>query len=99
MGKYGQLIEKAKAEAEPENQMSGFPDNQITRQKENQKTRKMVSQKARKPESQTDEEMVNLGVKVPLSWRRHWAAESKRKGVSMTDVIIEALTKRFGKPE
>lgn len=63
-----------------------------------------------KPENQTNgrvkavdrvaslEEQVNLGVKVPLSWRRHWAAESKKTGVTMTEVIVEALTARFGKP-
>jgi hypothetical protein len=42
---------------------------------------------------------VNLCVKVPVSLRRHWAAESKRTGITMTRVIIEALTVRFGKPE
>ena len=42
---------------------------------------------------------VNLGCKVPEPWRRHWAAEAKRAGVTMTEVIIQALTDRFGKPE
>lgn len=65
--------------------------------------------KAREPENQqsglpekptTDtESFVNLCVKVPLSLRRHWAAESKRTGVSMTEVIIEALKAKFGEPE
>lgn len=58
-------------------------------------------QNTRIPESQIDDadEMVNLGVKVSLKRRRHWAAESKRKGVSMTDVIIRALVDEFGEPE
>jgi hypothetical protein len=88
MGKYGDLIQQAKAE--PDNQTSGKP--------ESKKARKMENQKTRKADNQESGEMVNLGVKVPLNWRRHWAAESKRTGVSMTDVIIEALSKRFGKP-
>jgi hypothetical protein len=62
------------------------PDDQITRQPDDQMT------------SQPDEE-VNLCVKVPKSLRRHWAAESKRTGITMTSVIVEALTARFGKPE
>lgn len=44
------------------------------------------------------EEMVNLSVRVPLTLRRHWAAESKRQGISLTEVIIQSLTDRFGKP-
>ena len=65
--------------------------------------------KAREPENQKtikaketvadDEPMVNLGVKVSLKRRRHWAAESKRKGVSMTDVMIRALVEEFGEPD
>lgn len=55
------------------------------------------SQNTRKPDS-VDGEMVNLGVKVSKARRRHWAAESKRTGVSMTSVIIDALIKEFGEP-
>lgn len=59
--------------------------------------------KARKQEDQKAgeevEEMVNLCAKVPLSLRQHWAAEAKRGGTSMTAVIVEALTERFGTPE
>lgn len=89
MSKYKDLIRAAK---EDEGQKQ---DNQ-----ENQKARKPEPKKAKveKPPV-VIEEQVNLGVKVPLSWRRHWAAESKRAGVSMTEVIVEALTKKFGKPE
>ncbi|HEY7180729.1 MAG TPA: hypothetical protein VIC84_04895 [Blastocatellia bacterium] len=100
MGKYGNLIQQAKADTgKPESQEAREPDSQKTRRPANQKARKPENQKARRLEIPTDEEMVNLGVKVPLSLRRHWAAESKRTGVSMTEVIIKALTKEFGKPE
>lgn len=68
--------------------------------------------KAREPENQKPglepiqdvapppepEQEVNLCVKVPISWRRHWAAESKKQGITMTAVIIEALESKFGKP-
>jgi hypothetical protein len=59
--------------------------------------RKDVNQNTSKPE-ETVEEMVNLCVKVPLSFRRHWAGESKKRGISMTEVIIEALKNEFGEP-
>lgn len=87
--KYASLIKAAKEEGHQpveslENQKSGKPEPKRV-------------EKSKAPETQ--EEQVNLGVKVPLTWRRHWAAESKRTGISMTEVIIEALTKKFGKPE
>ncbi|MFP5261577.1 MAG: hypothetical protein ACLGJB_06695 [Blastocatellia bacterium] len=65
------------------------------------KARTEDRQKSRNSEIQNmdNEEMVNLGVKVSKARRRHWAAESKRKGISMTSVIIGALTKEFGEPE
>ena len=65
-----------------------------------------MSQKEIKPDSQitsstdpTVEREVNLCCKVPESWRRHWAAESKRNGITMTEVITEAFTAKFGLPE
>jgi len=59
---------------------------------------------ARKPENQIKEvpkdqiKEVNLCVKVPEPLRRHWAVESKRQGVTMTEVIIKAMYDRFGAP-
>ena len=69
----------------PENQETKKPDNQITSQPE-------------ATEESTELE-VNLCVKVPMSLRRHWSAEAKRTGVTMTSVIIEALKARFGEPK
>lgn len=45
------------------------------------------------------EAFVNLCVKVPVSLRRHWSAEAKRQGTTMTSVIVEALKAKFGEPE
>lgn len=72
----------------------------LREQAENQETRKPDDQTTGKPESKTpDEPMKNLCVKVPESWRRHWAAEAKRSGKTMTDVMVAALTKEFGLPD
>ena len=94
--KYGALIQKAR---EQENQETGKPDNQTTRQPDDQETGKPDSQIARQPEIEVvKEKEVNLCVKVPESLRRHWAAESKREGITMTEVIVQALEARFGRP-
>lgn len=64
------------------------------------KAREPENSKVGKPDFKTDDDpSVNLCVKVPLSLRRHWASESKRLGVSMTEVIINALKEKFGEPE
>ncbi|BAZ71301.1 hypothetical protein NIES4106_60980 (plasmid) [Fischerella sp. NIES-4106] len=66
------------------------------------KAREPENQNSGKPEDQKTPQQdpeVNLCVKVPLSLRRHWASESKRTGVSMTSIIIEALKAKFGEPE
>jgi hypothetical protein len=64
------------------------------RQPDDQKPGEPDDQKGIEPEKQ-----VNLCVKVPESWRRHWAAHSKLQGVTMTDVMVEALKAKFGLPD
>ena len=64
--------------------------------------RKPASKKTNEPENQKTsepDEMVNLCAKVPKAYRQHWAAESKRSGKSMTQVIVDALTAEFGLPD
>jgi hypothetical protein len=64
--------------------------------------RKQGNQKTRKPEAEqgtTSEPDVNLSIKVAAARRRHWAAEAKRQGVTLTAAITEALSQRFGEPE
>lgn len=61
--------------------------------------RKQENQKARKKGSAGDPEPdVNLSIKVAAARRRHWAAEAKRHGVTLTAAITEALSARFGEP-
>lgn len=82
MAKYGELIKEARK-----------PENQKTVYKENQKTKK--------PKNQINEQepdLVNLCVKVPRKLRQHWAAEAKRQGITMTEVIVKALMEEFGEP-
>lgn len=62
------------------------PEDSSTNLPDNQKTRK-------------DDPEVNLCVKVKRSLRQHWAAEAKRRGITMTSVIVEALSEQFGTPD
>lgn len=64
--------------------------------------RKQEGQKTRKPENGkriNAEPDVNLSIKVAAARRRHWAAEAKRQGTTLTAAITEALKARFGEPE
>lgn len=64
------------------------------RKQDNQKTRKLDSGK-----NDNAEPDVNLSIKVAAPRRRHWAAEAKRQGTTLTAAITEALSGRFGEPE
>ncbi len=81
--------------------MSKFGD--IIKNAKNQDASDTESQNPGKPESwteppQLEEKVANLTIKVPLALRQHWAGEAKKQGTSLTAVIVEALTERFGKP-
>lgn len=91
-GKYGSLIRQAK-QSKPDDQLTGHPDNQITS--------KPDDQVSGQPEAgvQVKEKQVNLCVKVPQSLRRHWAIQAKIQDITMTDVMVEALTQKFGLPD
>ncbi len=80
MSKYGDLIKKAR-ETEPENQIAINTEDQTSGLPENE------------PEL---EQMVNLCVKVPISQRRYWMSKAKEQGITVTSVIVEALTQKFG---
>lgn len=47
---------------------------------------------------QPEEPSVSLTIKVPLSYRQHWQVEAKRRGTSVTSLIVEALTQELGLP-
>jgi hypothetical protein len=94
--KYGDLIRQAR---KTENQKDKKPDDQITSKPD--KPAEQISQSSSQeslPALEATEQEVNLCVKVPISLRRHWSAEAKRQGMTMTSVIIEALKTRFGEP-
>ena len=82
MSKYGDLIKKAR-ESEQEFQETIIPENH----------------KSGLPEQDdVKEQFVNLCIKVPLTQRRYWMSKAKEQGITVTSVIIEALSQKFGEP-
>jgi hypothetical protein len=91
MSKFGDIINQAKSQP-PEKTTSK------ARKPESQKNLEAKNGNDAVPENQKAVKMVNLSIKVDESLRRHWVAEAKRTGTSITSEIIEALNKKFGKP-
>ena len=85
-----------KALREQANQPPEKSDNQTPSKPANQVPGKPDRQIDRQPD---DEKRVNLCVKVPASWRKHWAIQAKIQEVTMTEVMVEALTQTFGLPD
>ena len=46
-----------------------------------------------------DNEPVNITIKVPRKHRQFWTSRAKLEGLTMTEVLVEALSQRFGIPE
>ncbi|MBE9157100.1 hypothetical protein IQ265_09720 [Nodosilinea sp. LEGE 06152] len=88
-------------QAKPDDQEAIKPDDQKVMRPENQASDKPESQieDAPAPVKPVEERQVNLCVKVPESWRKHWAIQAKVQDVTMTTVMVEALTERFGLPD
>lgn len=97
MPKYGDIIKQAKS-GKPDNQITSRPDNQSVEPYQASAANQIASKPDSQQTSQPDEPMKNLCIKVPESWRRHWAAQAKLTGRTMTDVMVEALTEEFGLP-
>lgn len=90
MSKFGNLISQAKGESMKEisarKEQSGNT--------ENQKSGGQI-----KPKTEEKGRAVNLSIKVPENLRRHWVAEAKRQGTSITAEVTDALNKKFGLPD
>lgn len=42
---------------------------------------------------------IGVNARVLRDYRDHWAVEAKRQRTSVSEVIVEALLKKFGEPE
>ena len=84
MSGYKDIIKKGRDEEKP-------------KQRKNQKAVNTESGKAIKDDSGNDP--VNITIKVPRKSRQYWTSQCKLEGVTMTEVLVEALEKRFGKAD
>jgi hypothetical protein len=85
-GKYGNIINQARN-----------TDLQQTVKPEIQET-VITEPPAELAPIQEDDPYVNLTIRVRKSQRAHWSAEAKRKSLTITDAITDALNQRFGEP-
>lgn len=82
--------------------MSGYGDiikkgRSEEKRTENQQKVNTESGKAVKDDGGNDP--VNITIKVPRKARQYWTSQCKLEGVTMTEVLVEALEKRFGKAD
>jgi len=61
-------------------------------------TRRSTGTSSQESYREETEVEANLSIRVPIRLRRHWVAEAKREGTTLTAVITEALSRRFGQP-
>ncbi len=77
--------------------MSKYKDVFNARKIEDKSSGNMEIQKSR---NKTEpEKQVNLGIKINESRRRHWVGQAKLQGITISEVIVEALVKKFGEPK
>lgn len=97
MSKYKQVFDARKQEAEKKTESqveeSTLPESGKSGNPEITKSEKVEIQQQKAPDK-----LVNLGIKVAESRRRHWGGKAKLEGVTISEVIIEALSNRFGEP-
>ena len=84
--------------------MTGYSDI-IKKGREQDKSKEVKDQNSKavntnvgKTVNTEDEKPVNITIKVPRKSRQYWTSQCKLQGVTMTEVLVEALTERFGDP-
>lgn len=85
--------------------MSKYKDVFNARKLENAQSGNNEIQKSIQLEIQKDgkrndgDKPVNLGIKVAERRRRFWVGQAKLQGVTISEIIIDALSNKFGDPE
>lgn len=91
MSKFTNVIKAAKGGEELKTESNK------ARNKEIKKTTN-VEIKQNRSQLNQNAQMVGINIKVPKSYRQHWAIESKKADSTITADIIDALTKKYGTP-
>lgn len=97
----GDLIAERKQEAsEAENYSSIDEQEDKTTEQQKHKSIKTKKDKYIKLQGQaTQSDYVGVNARVLRNYRDHWAVEAKKQRTTVSEVIIEALLKKFGEPE
>lgn len=68
---------------------------------DSQISKKKVSQTSEKSDSQITEEEIkaNLCIKIPKSLRNYWIGSARTEGTTVTAVLTQYLTERYGTPD
>ena len=86
MSNYKDIIKKGREEEKSEQ----------PKEQKKQKAVNTVSGKTVKNDGGNDP--VNITIKVPRKSRQYWTSQCKLEGLTMTEVLVEALENKFGKP-
>ena len=79
--------------------MSGYGDI-IKKGRKEEKSQKAVNTASGKTvKDDRGNDPVNITIKVPRKSRQYWTSQCKLEGVTMTEVLVGALEKRFGEAE
>lgn len=97
----GDLIAEKKQKANPvESNNSTKEEKKQSIKSENNKTINMKKDKYIKLQEAADQsDYVGVNARVLRDYRDHWAVEAKRQRTTVSEVIVEALLKKFGEPE
>lgn len=82
--------------------MSGYGDiinKGRSEEKRTENQQKVNTESGKAVKNDVDNKPVNITIKVPRKARQYWTAQCKLQGLTMTEVLVEALEERFGKAD
>ncbi len=93
-------LAKARLQAiEQEGQPSTEQEGNTAIKQARKKAVKQARKKASKPASKKASKVVGITIRVDEELRHHWSIQARMERTTITDAIIECLTKRFGTPK
>lgn len=77
--------------------MTSYGD--IIKQGRTENSKEVNTEVGKAVKTNRDDRPVNITIEVPRKSRQYWTSQCKLQGVTMTEVLVEALIERFGEPE
>ncbi len=95
MSSYGDIIKQGRREEAHSSSEAKAVNTESGKVVNNNVGKKVNTEKGKT----RDNEPVNITIKVPRKHRQFWSSRAKLEGLTMTEVLVEALEQRFGVPE